>query len=72
MVSWSAIDYATGFLLNDNFELSERIVRNILPRQFQDLSRKMAILKAWLKYGTIGQFESIGDESENACARHLI
>ncbi|RAW21366.1 hypothetical protein PC110_g22191 [Phytophthora cactorum] len=72
MVARSSIDYVTGFLLNDNFELLERIVRDILPGKFEDLSRKMAILKAWLKYGAIGQFEGNDDESESACARHLI
>ncbi|GMF23159.1 unnamed protein product [Phytophthora lilii] len=37
-----------------------------------DLTRKLAILKAWLKYGTIGQFESNDDESKRACTQHLI
>jgi hypothetical protein len=68
----SAVDYVSGFLLNDNFGLLSRIIHDILPSNFEDLSRKMEILKAWLKYGTVGHFEAIAGENDPPCARHLI
>jgi hypothetical protein len=60
----SAVDYVSGFLLNDNFGLLSRIIHDILPSDFEDLSRKMEILKAWLKYGTVGHFEAIAGEND--------
>lgn len=56
-----AVDYVTGFLVNDTFGILERIVRELLPDESGELLPKLTILRAWLKYGS--GFD-IDDESQ--------
>jgi len=64
-----AVEYVTGFLINDNFEVLERIIAELLPLVSVSLLKRFENLKAWLKYDGFCSVHSI-HEGMLTCPRH--
>jgi hypothetical protein len=64
-----AVDYVTGSLINDNFNVLERIINEVLPHNRILLLEQFDSLKSWLKYDGFCTIDSI-QEGLSSCPRH--
>jgi len=64
-----AVDYVTGFLVNDNFDLVKRMIADLIPSEEtrNKQEEEMELARRYLKYGFD---ESLFNPEETACPIH--
>lgn len=63
----ASINYVTGFLVNDTFEVLAAIVDRAVPEEATFLKRNFDVVQAWLKYGHASKVTIL---EGSGCPRH--
>lgn len=62
-----SVDYVTGSLVYDTFEVLAVISEQVAPDQVETIKANLGVVKAWLKYGHARKH---GTEGAIGCPRH--
>jgi hypothetical protein len=62
--SRKAVDYVSGILVNDTFDVLKRVLSTVAQSQWKNIEPKLDIVRAWLKYGFPKRTSQIGTECD--------